>query len=167
MFRHCIAFLFLHNNLTNLIFPFSIDCLRETDAKFRHHVQNDNDFINIGYVRKSPTPELHETKVRLLNLMITRLRKRCFCEKTFASFCSTSSSIIRERDYGTNEESELAGCAGNTQGSIYLLSDKHRHLIFTLLQDLLSFLANNIKPKQAIYPPYIHQKLAAKIFSLN
>ncbi|KAI7899790.1 uncharacterized protein BX663DRAFT_554742 [Cokeromyces recurvatus] len=56
-----------------------------------------------GSMRKSPTTESHETKIRLLNLMITGLKKRCFCEKIFASFSSVSNSPIIQRDYDTND----------------------------------------------------------------
>ncbi|KAI9006711.1 hypothetical protein CLU79DRAFT_712393, partial [Phycomyces nitens] len=81
------------------------------------------------YVRKSPTRDSHETKIRLLNLMITRLKKRCFCKKIFASFSSLSSSRITERDYGTNKaELELTGCAGNTQDMLSFFADSTKHI---------------------------------------
>lgn len=78
--------------------------------------------------------------------MITRLKKRCFCEKIFASFSSLSSSRIIQRDYDTNDtESELIGCAGNTQGSVYMLLSEYRYLISTCITDTLSFFATNTK----------------------
>ncbi|RCH85012.1 hypothetical protein CU098_000325, partial [Rhizopus stolonifer] len=103
------------------------DHLRESDTQFRKHVQKSINFVTVSYVRKSLTTELHETKIRLLNLMITRLKKRCFCKKIFASFSSLSSSPIIQRDYNTNNiELKLIDCAGNTQ-------------------DILSFFHTNIK----------------------
>lgn len=78
--------------------------------------------------------------------MITRLKKRCFCEKIFASFSSLSSSPIIQRDYNTNDiELELIDCAGNTQSSIYILLGEYRYLISTCIIDMLSFFATNTK----------------------
>ncbi|KAL4207006.1 hypothetical protein AB4K20DRAFT_1918946 [Rhizopus microsporus] len=54
---------------------------REPDTIFRKHIQKSNNFVTVDYLKKTSTTESHETKIRLLNLMITRLRKIYFCEK--------------------------------------------------------------------------------------
>ncbi|CAO3612501.1 unnamed protein product [Mucor hiemalis] len=59
--------------------------LRESDSAFRQHVQRKSNYINVVYVRKSPSKEPDETEEQLLNTMITRLKKRCFCDKAFSS----------------------------------------------------------------------------------
>lgn len=78
--------------------------------------------------------------------MITRLKKRCFCERIFASFSSLSSSSIIQRDYDTKGiELELTDCAGNTQGSMYILLSEYRCLISVCIIDMLSVFATSTK----------------------
>ncbi|KAI7873584.1 hypothetical protein K492DRAFT_138863, partial [Lichtheimia hyalospora FSU 10163] len=65
---------------------------------FRRHVQHESGWANIGYVRKSITNESNHTKVRLLQMMMLRLKNRCFVAKVFVSTNCNSSSALVKRD---------------------------------------------------------------------
>lgn len=98
-----------------------IDSLSENVPKFRHHVQaSQGNWLNIGYVRKSPSNESEETRIRLLKSMMLRIRNRCFVSKIFVSYCSSSTTPLLERDYSTAKKKQLGD--GNCQGKLYLIT---------------------------------------------
>ncbi|KAI9031025.1 hypothetical protein CLU79DRAFT_694733 [Phycomyces nitens] len=106
----------------------AIGNLVEPTSAFRIEINNDGgNWINVGYVRKSPGIESVATRQRLLEAMIMKLRNRCLCRYIFASTSSTSSSPILERgllaDNNTKSNNNikatsLAYCDGDTQAMI-------------------------------------------------
>ncbi|KAI9023650.1 hypothetical protein CLU79DRAFT_700729, partial [Phycomyces nitens] len=58
----------------------------------------DTKYITIGYARKSPTDETKESRIRLLQLMVTKLYFRGKCEEVFVSPICKSDQPILERD---------------------------------------------------------------------
>lgn len=83
-------------------------------SSYWHRLQNESNFITIGYVRKSQTSEVDSTRVRLLQMMIEKLYFKMKCEEVYASpYCSASEPIL-ERDSPPSEEimSALRGCNG-------------------------------------------------------
>lgn len=103
----------------------AIGNLVESTSAFRTEINNDgSNWINVGYVRKSPGIESVATRQGLLEAMIMKLRNQCLCRYVFASASSTSSSPILERDFladnNTNSNNNikatsLAYCDGDTQ----------------------------------------------------
>ncbi|KAI8061808.1 uncharacterized protein B0P05DRAFT_599464 [Gilbertella persicaria] len=106
----------------------AIGNLVESTSAFRTEINNNgSNWINVGYVRKSPGIESVETRQRLLEAMIMKLRNRCLCRYIFTSTSSTSSSPILERDFladnNTNSNNNikatsLAYCDGDTQAMV-------------------------------------------------
>lgn len=92
--------------------------LCENTGHFRAHCKvSKGNWVNTGYIRKSPTGETEDTRVRLLNTMASRLKNRCLCSKMFVSPCSLSTAAILERDIPKPLQilSKL-DCIGDTQG---------------------------------------------------
>ncbi|KAI9261009.1 hypothetical protein EDC94DRAFT_660040 [Helicostylum pulchrum] len=89
-----------------------------------HH--DGGNWINVGYVWKSPGNESVATRQAFLKAMIKKLRNRCLCRYIFASTSSTSSSPILERDFSVDDNTNsnsikaarLAYCDGDTQQMI-------------------------------------------------
>ncbi|KAI8391140.1 uncharacterized protein BYT42DRAFT_526494 [Radiomyces spectabilis] len=108
----------------------AIGKLVESASAFRTEIKNvGSDWINVGYVRKSPGIESVATRQGLLEGMIMKLRNRCLCRYIFASTSSISSSPILERDFFVDSNSnsnsnnnikatDLAYCDGDTQAMI-------------------------------------------------
>ncbi|KAG0738154.1 hypothetical protein G6F16_012388 [Rhizopus arrhizus] len=103
----------------------AIGNLVESTSAFRTEINNDgSNWINVGYVRKSPGIESVATRQGLLEAMIMKLRNQCLCRYVFASASSTSSSPILERDFLADNNTSsnnnikatsLAYCDGDTQ----------------------------------------------------
>lgn len=72
----------------------------------------------VGYVRKSPGSETNETRIRLWQTMIERLKNRSSVNEVFGSPCSKASEPLEERDKKKNGYvmSKL-DLAGTTQGN--------------------------------------------------
>lgn len=68
----------------------------------QHHDSND-DLINVGYIRKSPSDETPVTRVRLLNKMAEKVKCNQKCTIVFASPCCRSTSQLVRRDAVTSE----------------------------------------------------------------
>ncbi|KAF7720550.1 hypothetical protein EC973_007544, partial [Apophysomyces ossiformis] len=98
--------------------------LQEKEGLFRFHCSNAvGNWVNVGYVRKSHTTESEESRIRLLQAMITRLVNRCLCTKLFASPCSSSTQPLLERDWPKPDLlAKLNGCDGDTQDLFAFLS---------------------------------------------
>jgi hypothetical protein len=99
----------------------------KTTSAFRTEVINGGDnWLNIGYARKSPGSESMTTRQGLLEAMIMKLRDRCFCSHVYAFTSSKTSSPILERDFVTDGQGSnntlkaksLAYCDGDTQDMI-------------------------------------------------
>ncbi|KAI9471010.1 MAG: hypothetical protein EXX96DRAFT_586532 [Benjaminiella poitrasii] len=129
----------------------AIGNLVETTSAFRTKINNDvSNWINVGYVRKSPGIESVATRQGLLEAMITKLMDRCPCYYIFAYTSSTSSSPILERDFladsNTNSNdnvktTSLAYCDGDTQAVV----DFIKHSIKKIRLCVISYsgLSNN------------------------
>ncbi|CAO3684585.1 unnamed protein product [Umbelopsis vinacea] len=79
----------------------------------------------VGYARKSPGNEDSETRARLLQEMVERLRSRSLVDRVFISASSSSSDPLHTRDVKVNHEvwSQLKEVNGNTQDMITYLHD--------------------------------------------
>lgn len=69
----------------------------------------------IGYCRKSPTEDDDETRTRLLNQMVEKLKGRSLVDRVYVSPCSSADEQMRMRDLDTTTL-EIEGAIGNTQG---------------------------------------------------
>ncbi|KAL0090864.1 hypothetical protein J3Q64DRAFT_1692823 [Phycomyces blakesleeanus] len=75
-------------------------------------INNDgSNWMNGGYVRKSPDIESVVTRQEFVEAMIMKLRNRCLCRYIFASTRPTSSSPILERDFLAENNVKAAGLA--------------------------------------------------------
>ncbi|KAI7863856.1 hypothetical protein BDF14DRAFT_1884826 [Spinellus fusiger] len=116
----------------------AIGNLVESTSAFRTEINNNgSNWINVGYVRKSPGIESVATRQGLLEAMIMKLRNRCLCRYIFASTSSTSSSPILERDFLTDNNTNsnnnikatiLAYYNGDTQAMIDLIGHSIKNI---------------------------------------
>ncbi|KAG0183879.1 hypothetical protein DFQ28_000672, partial [Apophysomyces sp. BC1034] len=58
----------------------------------------------IGYARKSRRNEVKESRIRLLQLMIKRLKERSLVDNVFVSPCANANELIAERDLIRDDE---------------------------------------------------------------
>ena len=73
----------------------NIENQRETQPDFRKYMKKSKEnWINIGYYRKSPSKETTETHKRLLLLMSNRLISKCLCKKSVCFVLFTSKGPI-------------------------------------------------------------------------
>lgn len=81
-------------------------------TSYWHRLENESNFITIGYVRKSPTSEVANIRICLLQLMKEKLYFKMKYEEVYASPCCSASEPILERDSPPSEEimSALRGC---------------------------------------------------------
>jgi hypothetical protein len=80
-----------------------------------------NNFEVIGYVRKSPGSEKPETRIRLLQQMVTNLKDRSLVDTFTVSPSCSSSYPFATRDVGSETAvimKKLENVSGNTQGKI-------------------------------------------------
>ncbi|CAO3588533.1 unnamed protein product [Absidia cylindrospora] len=102
--------------------------MNETTSSLRMEMKNDaQNWINIGYVRKSPGKISAITRQRHLQTMIIKLQNRCFCRYIFASPTCSSTSKILERDSSGDKDkifilNNLAGCSGDAQDMIKFIT---------------------------------------------
>ncbi|ORY91329.1 hypothetical protein BCR43DRAFT_508761 [Syncephalastrum racemosum] len=74
------------------------------------------DWLNVGYVRKSPGNEGAEIRNRLIRSMAMRLQYQCFCDKVFVSDGTSSGDAILLRDSYSRRVPKKHRCFdGNTQ----------------------------------------------------
>ncbi|KAI8381099.1 uncharacterized protein BYT42DRAFT_565236 [Radiomyces spectabilis] len=94
-------------------------------ALFLSHIRaSDGDWVNVGYVRKSPGEELPSTRARLITCMAERLKKRCHCRKIFVSDGSTANEPILARD----ADSGPTSYDGNTQDMFSYFTTKSKKI---------------------------------------
>ncbi|KAG0757901.1 hypothetical protein G6F16_012088 [Rhizopus arrhizus] len=116
---------------------------------FKKHIQNsDGEWINIGYVRKSPADESGETRDILVRKMVSKLINIGFCEKIYVSPCSSTQYPIFKRDF----EIEHKYGDGNTQDFLRYLSICSKKICVCIIsyaglttntEDLQKFLRNS------------------------
>ncbi|KAG2228207.1 hypothetical protein INT45_010999 [Circinella minor] len=83
--------------------PGVADYMMEKESTFRKYCSGRTDqWINIGYIRKSKTHESLDSRCRLLKTMKERLLNRCFCTKVFVSAISSSTQPLLLRDSPVN-----------------------------------------------------------------
>ncbi|KAI9006258.1 hypothetical protein CLU79DRAFT_712803, partial [Phycomyces nitens] len=71
---------------------------------------------NIGYIRKSPSNESNEDRVRLLNKMTKMLKNITMCTSVYASPCCRSTSpLVRSDSDGCSTINMLDNINGNMQ----------------------------------------------------
>ncbi|ORX54058.1 hypothetical protein DM01DRAFT_1287208, partial [Hesseltinella vesiculosa] len=77
-----------------------------------------NGYEIIGYARKSAGSEELDTRVRLLQCMIDKLKERSLATKVFVSTSSSASQPLCERDIVKDAKvlEKLIGLSGTTQG---------------------------------------------------
>ncbi|ORY90423.1 hypothetical protein BCR43DRAFT_112067 [Syncephalastrum racemosum] len=101
------------------------ETIKENNCNFCIHMQASvGDYLNIGYVRKSPTDGSAEARTRLLNMMRMRLRNRCIVSHVFLSPSCTSSSPLLQRD--SQERHELGD--GNATDMSKFISAATKHV---------------------------------------
>ena len=87
------------SQLSFLELIFLIDSFKEKVNAFKYHMQAaKGEWINIGYVRKSPGNEPIETRERLVQGMASRLQNQVFCRKMFVLDGTPASQPIMMRD---------------------------------------------------------------------
>lgn len=87
-------------------------------SKYRVYIQklkNEN-FIIVGYVRKSPGEEPIENRVRLLNNMVSKLKDRSLIDIVFASPSCKASDPITHRDVVRDTNLNKLDVAGDING---------------------------------------------------
>lgn len=80
-----------------------------------------NNFDVIGYVRKSPGSEKPETRIRLLQQMVTNLKDRSLVDTVYVFPSCSSSDPFAARDVGSETAvitKKPENVSGNTQGKI-------------------------------------------------
>jgi hypothetical protein len=84
-------------------------------------VLQNNSFEIVGYVRKSPTVDTLDNRVKLLHQMIDNLRSRSFATRIFVSSSSRASTAFVERDLKVDEKiyQQLNKVDGTTQGKTH------------------------------------------------
>jgi hypothetical protein len=92
--------------------------------RFKSHIKSAKGrWVNIGYIRKSPSKESEETRDRLLNAMATRIVNRCYCTRVYVSACSRANDPILQRDYQNGNKSYYDG---NTQAKKHYAEQQMR-----------------------------------------
>ncbi|CEG79128.1 hypothetical protein RMATCC62417_13630 [Rhizopus microsporus] len=91
--------------------------------EFRHLVRTtSNDFVTIGYARKSRTRENKSAVESSLNLQIQKLRTKCLCQLVFTSANTNTDDPIEERDLQKNKKYIIKNNAGDAQDMIEYIS---------------------------------------------
>jgi hypothetical protein len=96
----------------------------------------------IGYARKSLGPEDSDTRARLLQSMIDKLKERSLTSKVFVSTSSSASQLFSERDILKDSDvlQKLGGVEGTTHGKAKNKTIKKKTLIFSSYRlDFLSW----------------------------
>ncbi|ORY88943.1 hypothetical protein BCR43DRAFT_448667, partial [Syncephalastrum racemosum] len=101
--------------------------IKDYIPKYQEHLKEMKETGNtiIGYCRKSKTIEDEETRVRLLQKMIKRMRARSLVDKTFVSPCSAAGEEFSLRDFPIHNKfdmSSLQDISGTTQDMISFLA---------------------------------------------
>lgn len=77
-----------------------------------------NDFVTIGYARKSKTKESKSAVENSLNLQIQKLKTKCLCEHVFVSWNTNADEKIEGRDLNNKTKYDIKNSAGNCQGKL-------------------------------------------------
>ncbi|KAI8099241.1 uncharacterized protein BX664DRAFT_254091, partial [Halteromyces radiatus] len=89
----------------------------------------------IGYARKSLGPEDSDTRARLLQSMIDKLKERSLTSKVFVSTSSSASQLFSERDILKDSEvlRKLVGVEGTTHDLISYLGTTEKDICLVSL----------------------------------
>ncbi|KAG1146959.1 hypothetical protein G6F37_005353 [Rhizopus arrhizus] len=89
---------------------------RESYKRLKKHLRT-NPMITIGYVRKPPTKEGHDSRLGLLQKMINRLKRGTCCSKVYVSPKSAAATPLKQRDQVENgiDLTRLDYCDGDTR----------------------------------------------------
>lgn len=101
-----------------------VDCLITSITDYLPNYQQSlkalqsNAFEIVGYVRKSPTADSLDNRLKLLQQMIDNLHTRSFATRIFVSVSSRASTAFVERDLNADQDiyRQLDKVDGNTQG---------------------------------------------------
>ncbi|ORX47698.1 hypothetical protein DM01DRAFT_1322371 [Hesseltinella vesiculosa] len=111
-------------------------------------------YVMVGYVRKSPSKESPETRIRLLRSMCQKLKERSRVKTIFASVCCKANDVLIERDMDDNAISSIVkelGIAGSMQDMLSFITRQSKVCLVALdhagittnKADLAEFLSNN------------------------
>ncbi|KAI8988554.1 hypothetical protein BDF20DRAFT_856380 [Mycotypha africana] len=98
----------------------------DTVKTYWKYLEHDTKCGTIGYARKSPYDESKESRIRLLQLMVSKLYLRGKCEKVFVSPICKADQPILERDSPKQNDLLL-----NLRGSHGDISDLVAHVHFS------------------------------------
>lgn len=110
-----------------------------------------NNYIIIGYCRKSKTRSTEEEKIRCLNGMILGLKERSLVDEVYASVSCNASTPIMKRDLKENGLiSKLSDVEGNAQDLVKRLEEKRSFCLVvvdssgltTNMDDLIDLMRN-------------------------
>lgn len=100
-------------------FNFTVMDTSNSVKAYWKYLQHDTKYITIGYVRKSPTDETKESRIRLLQLMVNKLYSRGKCEEVFMNPICKADQPILERGSPKLDDSllHLEGPHGDISGT--------------------------------------------------
>ncbi|ORE19516.1 hypothetical protein BCV71DRAFT_177509, partial [Rhizopus microsporus] len=87
-----------------------------------------NDFVTIGYARKSKTKESKSAVENSLNLQIQKLKTKCLCEHVFVSWNTNADEKIEGRDLNNKTKYDIKNSAGNCQDLIEYISMSYKKI---------------------------------------
>lgn len=102
-----------------------------TNDHFKSYIKSaKGTWINVGYIRKSPSDESEETRDRLLDVMAAKIIKKWYCIRVYVSSCLRANEPILKRDYQNENKGYYDG---NTQGKNHYAEQQMKCSILTLL----------------------------------
>ncbi|ORX50989.1 hypothetical protein DM01DRAFT_1384704 [Hesseltinella vesiculosa] len=127
-------------------------------------------WLTIGYVRKSEDTKItNETRKGLLELMAHKLKLKMLCRSVYASWSSSASSSMIDRDH--EPLPELVGVDGSTQDMVELVTSTTKNVTIVAIDyaglttspdDLHSFLKMAKKVKRIIIDHGDHPELITR-----
>ncbi|KAI8079892.1 uncharacterized protein BX664DRAFT_303026 [Halteromyces radiatus] len=131
-----------------------VKAIKDYIPNYQAHIKNlkEDGFQIIGYCRKSRTNEDDDTRLRLLQDMINRLKQRSLVDKVFVSPYSSAGENLNARDAQTKFDiHQLKNASGTTQDLIsYLAATKKVCMVVldfagltTNVKDLKQWLCDN------------------------
>ncbi|CEP09834.1 hypothetical protein, partial, partial [Parasitella parasitica] len=151
-----------------------LDCLITSITEYLPNYQQslknlqNNAFEIVGYVRKSPTADISNNRVKLLQQMVDNLRSRSFATRIFVSASSKASTAFAERDLNVDQNiyQQLDEVDGTTQDFIkYLNASKHPICLVVLDFAGLSSRSHHVQELLTDYPEI--KKVAVDTFMFS
>ncbi|ORE00700.1 hypothetical protein BCV72DRAFT_107470 [Rhizopus microsporus var. microsporus] len=150
------------------------DCLITSITEYLPNYQQslkalqNNAFEIVGYVRKSPTADILDNRVELLQQMVDNLRSRSFATRIFVSSSSRASTAFAERDLNVDQNiyQQLDKVDGTTQDFIkYLNASRHSICLAVLDFAGLSSRSHHVQELLKDYP--VIKKVAVDTFMFS